>query len=587
MPKYLKSFKSRRIFVIVKNCLSNWSRCVPVLIRYFLFFSFLLLFEKFIFYKFQNSLIGQLYFSFDKGHILADIIALILAIGIIFQFFYKGRKRYAFSYNYYFFFIFFLLYYLSFRIYPGLRPELQFIFLKFEIFNIRYFDFIFGSWIIGMLIYRVYLKKKIPVDYTSKLENDNPIEQHSDDKLGYNKLAQKIVNEILTLKPSTRAFNIGINGEWGIGKTSLINMIINLLERKSKTNNSDHVIVKYSPLLINKSNNLTSDFLLKLNSALKKYSIESSNQFRQYIYSLTSKVKDIWSLIISIFYGDKNYELGFKELERILNKIDRRVITIIDDLDRLSKDEILEVLRLIRNICDFPDIIFVVAYDKSYLCEKLNKDGEKKAEKFLEKFFTCDVNMPLINQRLFREEIFKDIKRSIPGISHQVNSSFNLLSNEVRLSNRKDTNIIPEKLLDLCITTKRDLIRFINSLLIFDHGYFEEIIFAQLIILELLKLKYSHIHSSIKSRKILNEPNVMFAYYTINEDYLKELIDEYKGKEGIILKEALNILFYSDDTLIDKKIDKKSIINQNRFSLYFTYDESDYIKFSELERLRE
>lgn len=554
----------KQLSIVVKK-----TKVLSTLVGFFLLFSFIVIFEKFIFDIFTDSLIGQLFFSYNKPLIVTDVITIILSVSLIFQSILKGRIRYVFSSRFYLLYISLLLYYLSFLLFPEIRiEELQFDFIKSKYFGFRYFDILFVVWTLYIVGYLIFRSKKQSEKDDSRVQNDNPIETLSGDQYRFNELAIKIVKESLTFKSTPRAFNIGINGEWGVGKTSLINLVVNRFNLKQKRNLSDHILIKYSPLLINKSSNLTSDFLLKFKSELNRYSIESNSYFRQYIYSLTNKAEGFWGFIQQLFNGGKSYEINYEEIKQILNRVDRRVIAVIDDLDRLSKDEIIEVLRLIRNICDFPNMVFIVAYDKSYLCEKLNDDIEKKAEKYLEKFFTWDINMPLRSQRLINEQIIYELKNTLVDQESQIDISFNVIP--ASQTSGRDELLVPNNLLSLCITTKRDLVRFINSLLIFDNTYFRNINFTQFLILELLKLKYSGVYNLLKSKKILKTPPILHRSplkLELRDDY-KELIVVENNKELEIIVESMEVLFSSDE--------EKLLSNSNWFDLYFSYDTKDF-----------
>lgn len=67
---------------------------------------------------------------------------------------------------------------------------------------------------------------------------------------------------------------------------------------------------------------------------------------------------------------------------------------MIDDLDRLDADEILEVLKLIRNTANFPYLKFVVACDRKYVIEQLRSRAID--EKYLEKIFMVDFQLPQV-----------------------------------------------------------------------------------------------------------------------------------------------------------------------------------------------
>lgn len=63
------------------------------------------------------------------------------------------------------------------------------------------------------------------------------------------------------------------------------------------------------------------------------------------------------------------------KIEKGLKQMDRPIVVTIDDLDRLASAELFEVLRLIRNTAAFPNLIYVVCYDKDYVVRQIEEKG--------------------------------------------------------------------------------------------------------------------------------------------------------------------------------------------------------------------
>jgi hypothetical protein len=72
-----------------------------------------------------------------------------------------------------------------------------------------------------------------------------------------------------------------------------------------------------------------------------------------------------------------------------LAALSRRIVVFIDDLDRLEPTEIAEVLRLVRAVADFPNVIYVLSYDSNAVTSALEavleiEDGTEYLEKFIQ-----------------------------------------------------------------------------------------------------------------------------------------------------------------------------------------------------------
>jgi len=70
------------------------------------------------------------------------------------------------------------------------------------------------------------------------------------------------------------------------------------------------------------------------------------------------------------------------------------IVVLIDDIDRLSADEIRQVLQLVKINADFPGFIFVLLYDKAYVERRLRQHFDDDSRSFLEKIVQVELHLP-------------------------------------------------------------------------------------------------------------------------------------------------------------------------------------------------
>ena len=105
---------------------------------------------------------------------------------------------------------------------------------------------------------------------------DLPIQNVSEDKLNRGSFASSLASAIMDYSSSS-SFTIGLYGEWGSGKTSLINLVLDDIEkRKDKT-----IILRFNPWLCSETNQLISQFFKQLATTLKEY--EDKDRKRHWI----------------------------------------------------------------------------------------------------------------------------------------------------------------------------------------------------------------------------------------------------------------------------------------------------------------
>jgi predicted KAP-like P-loop ATPase len=454
---------------------------------------------------------------------------------------------------------------------------------------------LFGSLAVGLILfyfinkYQEKVKKNIQSDPNlsdnGRFLLDNPIDNDKDDRYGYTILADQIVSAVLDPRQTSHSFTIGINGQWGIGKSSLLRLIKNRLDQKLLKSESDHILITFSPLLLNTANTLTIEFLHQLNAQLRKYSIQSNDQLRKYIYFLTNKINDLWSGLISIFSGDQSSQDQSKILAGIIMSINRQIIVTIDDLDRLEKEEIIEIFRLIRNIADLPYLTYIIAFDKEYLCKKLEeKEDIRKAESFIEKFFAVEVVLPKIKNELVREHFVEESRKRIPYFSQGIDQAFNIFENQDRMLGFVRDKIVPLNFFMASLNTRRDIIRFINSLILFPQELLIEVIPGEIIILELLKLKNAKVYNDLKKKAIVTL-NYSKHVYFLEEQKLDDLLKDNYPVNSAYIKSAVKILFGTEFPT-ETNLDRKSIVNEDRYEIYFNYIDTSFLHYSELDALR-
>ena len=70
------------------------------------------------------------------------------------------------------------------------------------------------------------------------------------------------------------------------------------------------------------------------------------------------------------------------------------IVFFIDDIDRLSDEQIGLVFQLVKNIADFPRIIYVLAYDKNIVIRALNRVQQEQGKEYLQKVVQVPVAIP-------------------------------------------------------------------------------------------------------------------------------------------------------------------------------------------------
>lgn len=156
---------------------------------------------------------------------------------------------------------------------------------------------------------------------------------------------------------------------------------------------------------------------------LEEYLKLLSNQLNFVIPNIAPKLLQYANIVTGIdlccyfgnFFPKKDLSTLKKEIEEILYQTDKKIIVVIDDIDRIQGEEIFNLLKLIGIIANFPNIVNIVAYDKKYICDNLNTYfNSNNAEKYIQKIIPFEFPLPQISnenmQNLFNIEFMEIIK---------------------------------------------------------------------------------------------------------------------------------------------------------------------------------
>ncbi len=298
--------------------------------------------------------------------------------------------------------------------------------------------------------------------------SDSPINDAKEDLLGWSKFADRIANALIDNK-SHKGFVIGIQGKWGSGKSSLLNLVANRLE---KCNNVE--ILRYNPWMLPDINHLSFFFseLAKV-AKFKAKEEEYSDKLLRYgaLLRITEGAKEtgksFYDVLLALFAGGAlvtapetvpnwigNLSIILlittliaklvhpwleSKFERVKNQLEEKqtlsefkkdlnsylpsngtlYVVLVDDIDRLPPHQICEIFQLVKNNGDLANISYVLAYDKQVVRKVLRDYYNSKAyESFTEKIVQIEFDLPypdsVILSEYFLKELDKILKDKLP-----------------------------------------------------------------------------------------------------------------------------------------------------------------------------
>lgn len=317
---------------------------------------------------------------------------------------------------------------------------------------------------------------------------DKEITDESTDLLALREQAKKFAEAVL-VGAGQPSLIFGVDGPWGVGKTSLVN----LAELHWKRSKDNPIICRFEPLRYASDPDLTDRIIRDLTAAIQKevYIPELRSAATRYSRLLKGKADiSFLGFKLSLEPSDETTDEALENIDEVLARIGRKVIIVIDDLDRLEPKAVNSVLFATRRTFKLKHANYILCYDTEVLAN--GKEEGMRAREFLEKFVGVKLSL-FIDSSSIRDFLRKDWQR--------VDADFGSIPSEtlIKLGGvlTEMADILDEELAPLylpAIGDMRKVKRFVNALLLmrFDEVPFGRTDFNRrdLINLVLLHLNY-------------------------------------------------------------------------------------------------
>ena len=378
---------------------------------------------------------------------------------------------------------------------------------------------------------------------------DEPIVYENNDLLHYAELARSLSCSIRQ-KSFPNSYSIGINSPWGTGKSSFLNLLKLNLKKVS-----DVIVVDFNARSSANVNCIQMDFLSILATTLSPFHTGMKSVMKDYMEALSVLADGTsWGKFLGLIHI-KDATDSRARLQDGIEKINKKIVVFIDDLDRLTCEEILEVLKLITKNAAFVNTVFITAYDKDYINCILEKNlYVPQKQNFSDKYFCMEIALPEGNQQIRSTLLLKELtKLSQKGlITACKENDFQQLFMAIGM-------YVERYLLSL-----RDVKRFLNTFCASYLPIQHEVYFEDVLMISLLRFARKELYDLIKSLECFDDPD-----NKSENVYVLKLMENIKFKNDY---DAMRVLFPTRSNGNLKSLNEKGqkhIYWKRSFNTYF------------------
>jgi predicted KAP-like P-loop ATPase len=329
------------------------------------------------------------------------------------------------------------------------------------------------------------------------LSADRPSADPANDLFGHAPFAESLANSICRY-PGDDGLVLALYGPWGSGKSTVLSYVLRYLEQRPES--EQPAIVTFNPWWFSGQENLARAFLGQMQAVLPA----KSEKFKKLGDLLGDFAEGVGGLIdLSGVTGGAGSTIGKligmvtkrkpkdvpalkSEISKILREAQKRILVIIDDIDRLTPEETRQLFTVIKALADFPNVVYLLAFDREVAAQAIEHQSGLPGERYLEKIIQVPFELPPVDRVALRSALFKrldEILGDVPDALFDQSYWMNVFYDGI----------------DALIQVPRDIVRFTNTLAVTYPSVRGEVNPVDFIALEALRVFLPTLYDLIRS----------------------------------------------------------------------------------------
>lgn len=325
---------------------------------------------------------------------------------------------------------------------------------------------------------------------------DRPSFDPQEDLFGHAPFAKSLADSICRY-PGNDGLVLALYGPWGSGKSTVLNFVRHYLEQRPEDERP--VVVEFNPWWFSGQENLARTFLGQLQAVLSG----KGEKFKQLGDKLADFAEGIGGLTdlagvsggVGGFIGKqfgrakrkpKDVPALKESITSILQNAGKRILVVIDDIDRLSPEETRQLFTVIKALADFPNVVYLLAFDREVAAQAIAQQTGLPGDSYLEKIVQVPFVLPPVDRVALRALLSKRLKEALGEIP------------EGSFDQSYWTNVYHDGI-DPLFRVPRDVVRLTNTLAVTYPSVRGEVNTVDFIVLETLRVFLPNLYDVIRT----------------------------------------------------------------------------------------
>lgn len=239
------------------------------------------------------------------------------------------------------------------------------------------------------------------LDYTKK-RNKIIIEEREVeyDLLEKNVISDQLFETIQDLEPQSKLI-IALEGEWGSGKSTILNLVKKNIINDKKTRSNCIIIDDFDPWHYNDERSMLKSMLEKIIDSVRIGLLNRNT--RTIIRKFVNSVFERKGFTLFDDYPLLDDTFGFDNLIEIVNSYlknnGKKIIFIIDNIDRTQQEHVFFIYKSIASLIKIKHIVYILAYDPKIVLSAFEnmKLDKKYLEKIIQIKYTVSMDTRVFN----------------------------------------------------------------------------------------------------------------------------------------------------------------------------------------------